>query len=264
MATQWTKKTEQETVSSGNNGKPIYQWSGVWQVEQNPNMLSYIISIFNNLSFEGPHLLATLHGHSGAVVDLAISPNGKLLASGGTDGIKIWDIKTTKEIAVPQQPFHERGQVSCVCWITRKDETFDTLCYGNALGFLVFLQHRPTEVSREFVKSNGDLRYWIKQGRFELAHSVRIARGGEILSINADRSGGNSIRFATGTRDKCVQVWSFDSSSRKLTPIHSKAFADDKDIVPKALAFDGSKDQNLFVFGLYDGGLFVNLLRQCL
>ena len=121
-------------------------------------MLSYIISIFNNHFFEGPRLLATLHGHSGGVVDRSISPNGKLLASGGTDGIKIWDVKTTKEIAVPQQPFHERGQVSCVCWITRKDETFDTLCYGNALGFLVFLQHRPTEVSREFVIFNGDLR----------------------------------------------------------------------------------------------------------
>ena len=226
-------------------------------------MLSYIISIIKNLFFEGPHLLATLHGHSGSVVNLAISPNGKLLASGGTDGIKIWDMKTRKEVAVPQQPFHERGQVSCVCWITRNDEAFDTLCYGNALGFLVFLQHRPTEVSRGFVKFNGDLRHF-KQGRFEFVQSVRIARGGEILCMTADISGGSSIRFATGTRDKCVQVWSFDSSSRKLTPIHSKAFADDKDIVPKALAFDGSKDQNLFVFGLYDGGLFVNMLRQFL
>ncbi len=51
------------------------------------------------------------------------------------------------EIEVPQQPFYERGQVSCICWITRPNDVFETLCYGNALGFLVFLQHSPAEVS---------------------------------------------------------------------------------------------------------------------
>lgn len=95
----------------------------------------------------------------------------------------------------------------------------------------------------------------LEQGRFEMAYSVRIARGGEILSLAVDRSGSSSTRLATGTRDKCVQVWAFDSSSRKLLPVHSKAFAQDKDIVPKALAFDGNKNQDLYVFGLYDGGL---------
>ena len=70
-----------------------------------------------------------------------------------------------------------------------------------------------------------------------------------------DISGGMTTRIATGTRDKCVQVWSFDSSSRKLVSVHSSAFSQEKDIVPKSLAFESNEKQDLCVFGLYDGGL---------
>ena len=93
------------------------------------------------------------------------------------------------------------------------------------------------------------------QGRFEALYSARLARGGEIICITADISGGNTVRIATGTRDKCVQVWLFDSSAHELKAVHSKAYGDNKGIVPKALAFDANEDRDLYVFGLYDGGL---------
>ena len=67
----------------------------------------------------------------------------------GDDGVKIWDLKTMTEVPVPEQAAYEKAQISCVRWITRKNEPFDTLVYGNALGFLVFLQQRPTEVWQE-------------------------------------------------------------------------------------------------------------------
>lgn len=70
-----------------------------------------------------------------------------------------------------------------------------------------------------------------------------------------DTSGGTATRIATGTRDKCVQVWLFDSSSRSLVSVHSSAFSQDKDIVPKSLAFENNEKKDLCVFGLYDGGL---------
>jgi len=74
------------------------------------------------------------------------------------------------------------------------------------------------------------------------------------LALTADTTWGDTTRIATCTRDKCVQVWAFDSSSRTLLAIHSK-FYEDKDIVPKTVAFDTNENRDLYVFGLYDGGL---------
>ena len=71
--------------------------------------------------------------------------NSKIKA--GEDGVKIWNLKTRKQITIPQQPVNILSEVSCVCWVTRRNETVDTLCYGNGAGFLVFLQHHATEVS---------------------------------------------------------------------------------------------------------------------
>jgi hypothetical protein len=84
---------------------------------------------------------------------------------------------------------------------------------------------------------------------------VRIGRGGEILSLAADTTSGNTTRIATGTRDKCIQVWTFESIAPKLVSIHSSAFSENKDIVPKALAFDNNPNHDLFIFGIFDGGL---------
>jgi len=39
--------------------------------------------------------LATLRGHTGAVMDVAVSPDGKLVATGSLDGTaKLWDLAT--------------------------------------------------------------------------------------------------------------------------------------------------------------------------
>src|SRR6266545_6266247 len=93
-----------------------------------------------------PSLVTELHGHTGPIISMAISSSGRLMASGGMDGVRIWDLKMFQEITISQQTLQERGQVSCILWITHKNKTFDMLCYGNALGYLVFLQHRPAEV----------------------------------------------------------------------------------------------------------------------
>jgi hypothetical protein len=92
------------------------------------------------------------------------------------------------------------------------------------------------------------------QGRFETLYSVRLARGEEIIFITADISG-EKTRIATGTRDKCVQVWLFDSSVQELKKVISMAYGDSKGIVPKMLAFDVNDERDFYVFGLYDGGL---------
>lgn len=93
------------------------------------------------------------------------------------------------------------------------------------------------------------------QCRFEAVNSSRIARGGEIIYVATDVSTSETARIATCTRDKCVQVWTFNAGNRTLHPVYSKAYSEERDIVPKALAFDNNADHDIFIFGLYDGGL---------
>ena len=99
--------------------------------------------------------------------------------------------------------------------------------------------------------------YVVLKGRFEAIHSVRIGQGGEILSIAADTTtGSTTTRIAMGTHDKCVQVWTFDPITPKLVSIHSSAFSEKKDIIPKALAFNNDPNHDLYIFGMiFDGGL---------
>ena len=93
-----------------------------------------------------------------------------------------------------------------------------------------------------------------------MVFSARLAFGGEVLSIASDVSSNISsavVRVATGSRDKCIQVWEFDASSRKLTTIFSKAHGTERDIVPKAMAFYTNSDKDILVFGYNDGGMWV-------
>lgn len=179
-----------------------------------------------------------------------------LKSTQGKEGIKIWNLKTAKEICVTQQPFYECSQVSSICWLTRRNEVTDTVCYGNALGCLVFMQYHANEVRhREFASLFYQLKsFGAVQDKFETIFSARLARGAEITCITADVSSG-STRIATGTRDKCVQVWTFDSSRRKLESVFSKVDKGEREIVPKTLAFDNNSERDLYIFGLYDGGL---------
>lgn len=48
-----------------------------------------------------PRLITELHGHTGPVISMAISSSRRLMASGGTDGVRIWDLKTFRDYHPP-------------------------------------------------------------------------------------------------------------------------------------------------------------------
>ncbi|KJA19787.1 hypothetical protein HYPSUDRAFT_204366 [Hypholoma sublateritium FD-334 SS-4] len=199
--------------------------------------MPFYFSNIANFIFRRPRLIGKFTGHSESVITLAFSQTGRLLASGGIDGVKVLDLQAKRHIDIPLQPPHERGQVSCICWVTRQDDAFETLCYGNALGFFIFLQHSPAEDC------------------FKVVFSGRLAMGSEVLSM-AVCINSTSVCVVTGSRDKCIQVWEFDSATQKLATVFSRAHGVERDIVPKALAFDKGPEKDVLIFGFYDGGLY--------
>ncbi|KAK6988825.1 quinon protein alcohol dehydrogenase-like superfamily, partial [Favolaschia claudopus] len=70
----------------------------------------------------------TLTGHRGAVHRLAVTEDCKLLASGGIDGTRVWDLKTSKLLESPAGA-GGRGATTCLLWIRRENESRELLFY---------------------------------------------------------------------------------------------------------------------------------------
>jgi WD40 repeat protein len=86
------------------------------------------------------------------------------------------------------------------------------------------------------------------QGRVVELCSKRLAFGAEITSIAWDRANEATFRLATGTRDQCVQLWSFNG--KEVHEIFSRQLAS---TIPKNIDFMENHAVDLYVFGIYDG-----------
>ncbi|KAJ6618303.1 hypothetical protein B0H10DRAFT_2217827 [Mycena sp. CBHHK59/15] len=58
-------------------------------------------------------LQSRLRGHSGAIARLRATEDGRFLASGGTDGTKVWDLNTMHELGSPKTP-ESRGATTAL------------------------------------------------------------------------------------------------------------------------------------------------------
>ncbi|KAJ7700188.1 WD40-repeat-containing domain protein [Mycena olivaceomarginata] len=81
-------------------------------------------------------LQSKFRGHSGGIVRLCATEDGRLLASGGTDSTKIWDLTTMRELGSPKSP-ETRGASTALVWIKREDDLGEALFYGTQNGQLV-------------------------------------------------------------------------------------------------------------------------------
>ncbi|KAJ7859852.1 WD40-repeat-containing domain protein [Mycena olivaceomarginata] len=179
-------------------------------------------------------LQSKLRGHSGGIVRLRATEDGRLLASGGTDGTKVWDLSTMRELRSPKSS-DIRGASTALVWIKREDDLGKALFYGT---------------------QNGQLVCW-KEGKqqglavFEEISCVRIVNPAEITGLAFDAP---SNRLAVCHRGGMIQVFTLDSTM-SLKEVFSLEL---KNVTPRAIAFGQMyfNDRDVMVFDLYRGDVY--------
>ncbi|KAF4611959.1 hypothetical protein D9613_004307 [Agrocybe pediades] len=185
-----------------------------------------------------------LKGHTGLVLCMSVTEDGKL-ASGGVDGVQIWDMRSVVGKHVPpgwkatqlSRPCGagDRGPTTALTWIRREDEPEDGLVYGTASGMIVCW--------REVSGSNRTTAY-------EESYSARLANPSEITAIAFDSA---SNRLAVSNRNSVVSLLRV-GPKLDLYPVFTVVL---KDHIPKALAFSQSGEvRAIYTFGLYDGVIY--------
>ncbi|KAJ7732819.1 WD40-repeat-containing domain protein, partial [Mycena olivaceomarginata] len=191
-------------------------------------------------------LQSKLRGHSGGIVRLRATEDGRLLASGGTDGTKVWDLSTMRELRSPKSS-DIRGASTALVWIKREDDLGEALFYGT---------------------QNGQLVCW-KEGKqqglavFEEISCVRIVNPAEITGLAFDAP---SNRLAVCHQGGMIQVLR-STAPCSLKEVFSLEL---KNVTPRAIAFGQMyfNDRDVMVFDLYRGdvlhlrsGAFANIIQ---
>ncbi|KAG1728480.1 WD40-repeat-containing domain protein [Suillus occidentalis] len=190
-------------------------------------MSSFWIKAKSNKHYK---LLTRLSVPSRSVHALAISNDGQVLACGGTEGVKLWDINSRKELACSSHHHESQGTVSCAAWTLTRPTTVETLCYGTGLGYIVFLRRSVIDK------------------RFQEICVRMLGSGFEITCLSWDSTSSEAnTRIAVGMRDKIVQVLLLNTNSQLQSVFAVRL----DNTVPKSVAFADNYD--IYVFGLYDG-----------
>ncbi|KAF7372659.1 hypothetical protein MVEN_00129000 [Mycena venus] len=174
-------------------------------------------------------LCSTIPGHVGPVECLTATVDGKILASGGPDGTRLWGLKSMLEMPRPGGA-GIRGATCVVTWVSRDVEPGEVLFYGT---------------------QNGHFVCWRSINEtFEEAFVLRLALPSEITGIHFDSA---SSRACICNRGGLVQSFCFDRSWRPVSIFSVQL----QPFVPKAITFGNfhENDRNIIVFGLYDGNV---------
>ncbi|KAJ7604974.1 WD40-repeat-containing domain protein [Roridomyces roridus] len=178
---------------------------------------------------------AMLPGHSGPVMALVASEDGSLLASGGADGTRVWDLKSKRSLQVPAVP-RIRAATTAITWTKRTDAQCESLAFGTQTGYVVCYTQKNTGSTT----------------CFEESHCHRMPNPSEVTCIAFDTL---SARLAVANRNGTVQVWSLAGENP------AGLFTTSSDvIVPRALAFgrleETEPEDGVLVFGLYEGNVY--------
>ncbi|KAJ6614954.1 WD40-repeat-containing domain protein [Mycena sp. CBHHK59/15] len=175
-----------------------------------------------------------LSKHPGSVLALAVTEAGKILASGGSQGTRLWDITDMTNIWRPSH-VSNRGASLVVIWARQADEPHDVLYAGTQNGYFYCWRQ--------------------KDGVFEETFVIQMPDPGEITAMAFDST--NNQLCLCGHNDM-VQSWgiSKDPLTGKWMPtnIFSRKFPR---LAPQAVmfaAFDNSQDGDIIVLGFHNNG----------
>ncbi|KAJ7059985.1 WD40-repeat-containing domain protein [Mycena amicta] len=173
--------------------------------------------------FNGYVLHRQLGGHSGAIIALCATEDGRFLASGASDGTKVWDLQTMHSLASPKSP-ETRGATTALVWLKSEDNLSEALLSGT---------------------QNGYLACW---KMLEELYCVRLIQPAEITDLAFDAP---TNRLGVCHRGGIVQVYSL-GGAMSLERVFSIEL---RSVVPRAIVF-GKMEGNtreVMVFGLYGG-----------
>ncbi|KAF8205160.1 WD40-repeat-containing domain protein [Mycena galopus ATCC 62051] len=172
--------------------------------------------------------------HPGSVLTLAASEDGAILASGGSQGTRLWNVADMSVLPRPSGA-GVRGATVVVIWAFQADEAQDVLYSGTQNGY--FFGWRQ------------------KDGVFEETFVIQMADPGEITAMAFDST---NNRLCLSSRKDIVQSWKIakDPQTGKMLPtnIFSRRFPR---LSPQAItfaAFDNSQDRDIIVLGLHNSG----------
>ncbi|KAJ7692378.1 quinon protein alcohol dehydrogenase-like superfamily [Mycena rosella] len=172
--------------------------------------------------------------HPGSVLSLAATEDGTILASGGSQGTRLWNISDMSAIARPST-VSNRGATLVVIWAHQADEPHDVLYAGTQNGYFFCRRQRD--------------------GVFEETFVLQMTDPGEITAMAFDST---NNRLCLCSRTDVVQSWAISKDPQTgkwiATNIFPRRFPK---LAPQAItfaAFDNSQERDIMVFGLHNNG----------